>query len=399
MRRLLILLALLISYGSLYPFGFRPDDASWAEFVDFATNLSIITNRGDILANVLLFTPVGFVAALAAERDQKRTTPLWLSSFAAILLAVGLQLAQIWIPGRDPSMGDAMINAMGLIIGILAAILVRRLPIRPAFRVHQHATLIPFTLALLWVGYRWFPGVPTLDIQNVRNALKPLLLRPEFDTTRILANTTGWLAWMLILLRARIGGIGVRPIALAAIAVLLLQPFFIYNTISVNNVAGLAIALALLPLLRHPEAPTAVCLLLFSSILTSGLHPYTITPYPNTFHWLPFAGYLDGSMESNAMNLIYKSFFYGTLVYLMHLNGTSWRGAAITTAIWLGIIETLQIWFVSRTAEITDPLLALLIAYAMSQIERYDKGNNHHYQPTNRLFMGAKEKATRKDSA
>ena len=368
MRSLLLILAVLVSYGSLYPFGFRADDISWPEFQAFISDWSFLTSRGDLIANVLLFAPIGFIGLLAAEPGLRQRVPLFLTVVLALLLAFALQVAQLWIPGRSPEVGDAVVNAIGLALGIGAGYATRTLSLSLGSSHHNKALAVPLLLAVLWVGYRWFPLVPTLDPQNVKNALKPLLLTPSLDPTRVAANAAGWLAWMLILLRCGIPRLGVFSVGAAAVFVVALQPLFVNNTLSANNLAGLGIALALLPALRHPEAPTGVTLLLLFSLLASGLHPYQFAPWANSFEWLPFAGFLSGGMEGNALNLIYKCFFYGSVLHLMHLNGASWRSGATTLAIWLSLIEAAQVHVVGRTAEITDPLLALILAFALSRI-------------------------------
>lgn len=367
-RTLLLLLAFLVSYGSLYPFGFQADDASWPEFFEFATDWSIRTSRGDFIANVLLFAPIGFVGLLASRREGRRRVPLSLTVAIALLLALALQVAQLWVPGRSPEVGDAVVNAIGLALGMAVAHVLGRFGNQTVAGDRRSMLAAPLLLALLWIAYRWFPLVPTLDLQNLKDALKPLLLTPSLDPTRVLINAAGWLAWMLILLRCQIRGLGTLAIGIAAVIVVALQPLFVGNGISANNVAGLVIALALLPALRHPKAAPSIALLLLITLLANGLHPYRFSPWTNSFEWLPFAGFLRGSMEGNAVSLIFKCYFYGSTLFLMRLSGAQWKTAAITLAIWLSLIEAAQIHVVGRTAEITDPLLALILGYALSRL-------------------------------
>ena len=66
----------------------------------------------DIILNVLLFVPLG--AALGA----------WLkgnvrSALAALAITIGIELAQIVIPGRDPNLDDVLANSLGAMLGIL----------------------------------------------------------------------------------------------------------------------------------------------------------------------------------------------------------------------------------------------------------------------------------------
>ena len=95
----LLLTAAFIVYGSLYPFSFvDPSDISWAHL--FAGNWWT-GSRGDILADISLFIPYGFFGALYL-RGSGTAWPSVLLLLAGILIAVVLQVAQIFLPDRTP---------------------------------------------------------------------------------------------------------------------------------------------------------------------------------------------------------------------------------------------------------------------------------------------------------
>jgi hypothetical protein len=66
----------------------------------------------DAILNVLLFLPLGIGLALAEIGWQKALV-------GALALSLGAELAQIFIPGRDPSVGDVITNAFGAGLGFL----------------------------------------------------------------------------------------------------------------------------------------------------------------------------------------------------------------------------------------------------------------------------------------
>jgi len=72
----------------------------------------------DVLVNIILFLPFG--AALAAGGVSLPRCGL-----AAALLSASVEFAQLWIPGRDPSLGDVVSNTLG---GGLGAVLVATAP-------------------------------------------------------------------------------------------------------------------------------------------------------------------------------------------------------------------------------------------------------------------------------
>jgi VanZ family protein len=66
----------------------------------------------DVIANVLLFTPLGAALFL-------RTRRVGWSLFLGALLSAAVELTQYHIPGRDPSLGDLLSNTLGTGLGVL----------------------------------------------------------------------------------------------------------------------------------------------------------------------------------------------------------------------------------------------------------------------------------------
>lgn len=364
MLQILFALAALITYGSLYPFELEAADASTGELVRVLTDLRVATSRGDIVGNVLLFLPYGFVTLLAAAPRVHRRTAVLVMLASGAMLAVALQVAQIWVPGRVPAIGDAVLNVLGMLLGFGTATLFRRKLPLDFDRSKRNAVVVPLSLALLWVAYRWFPLVPTVDLQNLKEALKPLFLGP-FEPARAVQHVFAWLAFFRILLLTPVGTKGLPFLGAAAILIVAGQAFFAGNTLTQHAVAGLVIALACMPLLLKHYASSVIVGGLLVSLLLDGLRPYALAFTASSFNWLPFSGFLDGNMASNAQNLLYKGFFYGATVFLLRDCGSRPAASAITVAVWLAAIEAMQVWVPSRTAEVTDPLLALLIGWIL----------------------------------
>jgi len=114
-RRLMLGVALgLILLATLTPF-------PGARLPDFV-GCVICGMRGwsDALVNLILFVPLG-AALLANGRTGPRAVGL------AGLLSAGIELAQIFIPGRDPSLGDVCFNTLGAAVGQVTAVLALKL--------------------------------------------------------------------------------------------------------------------------------------------------------------------------------------------------------------------------------------------------------------------------------
>ncbi len=82
-------------------FGLGGFGSGWVEFV----------------ANILLFTPLGFLLTVLLY-------PRWWAVPLAIALSACVELAQIVIPSRQPSLRDVLANSLGALGGALVALLV-----------------------------------------------------------------------------------------------------------------------------------------------------------------------------------------------------------------------------------------------------------------------------------
>jgi len=91
MGYILLLFVILISYGSLYPFHFSGDLLPAADFFSWLTDNSYRTTRADIVANILLFVPYGFVALLTVSNSRRQLFHGAMLLLAGALLAFLLQ--------------------------------------------------------------------------------------------------------------------------------------------------------------------------------------------------------------------------------------------------------------------------------------------------------------------
>jgi hypothetical protein len=284
-------------------------------------------------------------------------------------------------------MGDVFTNIFGLVLGYIAGTASRRM-LPEKISVDIRPAAFPFMLLSLWIVCRWFPLTPTLDLQNLKNGLKPLLLHPQFDAVRALTITGGWLVFFRLAdfisvfvpdSAASLLSCRKRPIPfilLAALGITLAQPFFATRDIQPHHLTGLTCACLALPWLRHSWANAAISAILLISLLLSGLTPFTFSwTNGQGFLWVPFAGMLQGSMLLNLAVLIEKTFFYGSLIFILHVNGARPSGATVLVMLWVGMIEIIQIFIVGRTAEITDPIMAAILGCMLVMVERNATAN------------------------
>jgi hypothetical protein len=117
----------------------------------------------DAILNVMLFVPLGMGLRLAGI-SRKRAFAI------GLVTTITVELLQIWIPGRDTSLGDVLTNSFGGFIGILGADIWRVV----VFPSRRAATRLASGWTLLWV----------------------LVLAASAELAHIsLPNTTAWGTW------------------------------------------------------------------------------------------------------------------------------------------------------------------------------------------------------------
>jgi VanZ family protein len=379
--QLFLLIIAVIIYGSLYPFRFFDTrDLAWRLDELFDLNIG---SRSDALANVALFAPLGLLGTLLyLQHRPKRLGASVFSIFVlGTFLGVGLQVGQVFVRGRIPSLNDAFWNSVGTLVG--SAVALSSLRLSRTTRVvrdglWRRVSGFPLVLVVSWLAYRLAPFVPSLDWQSIKDSLKPLLLTPELSIVDLLRNSGGWLLFAVACegLEAR----RFRDVAtfLAVPLVLGLEVFIDDNAVTASNAVGAGIALVVWWATRRSASRYLLASLWVAvAIVAMELEGITGEHARGVFHWLPFYGFLGDSLLTNVQQLFLKFFFYGGEVFLLTRLGWSLTAATAVTVVALFGLENVQVWIPARTPEITDPLLALLAAGVFRAMEtRPGQGSN-----------------------
>ncbi|HEX6309646.1 MAG TPA: VanZ family protein [Longimicrobiales bacterium] len=142
---------LLIGLATLTPFDVYAPPPAETELVNFR-------GLADAIANVLLFVPLGVTAALIFRGG--------IPVVAGALLSMGVELAQLGIPGRFSSALDVLFNSVGAAAGL---VIVRKADIWLRPRGVWRGTLVVVSalpaIAAIGVGsFLFAPSVPHLDL-------------------------------------------------------------------------------------------------------------------------------------------------------------------------------------------------------------------------------------------
>jgi VanZ family protein len=364
--RLLLLAIALIVYGSLYPWHFDFDRSGanplWVLLHAWPQGIDRWVLR-DAAINLLLYFPLGMAAFLAAARRHGR----FVAFHAALLIALGLsasmEMLQIYDPGRVCSLFDVVCNATGAAAGAMAALVfqpkLESLARRKTGR-HGPAGLL---LAACWASYQLYPFFPEISQTRLRASLRLLAGTASLSAVEVWANAAEWLAAALVL-EAVFGRMRPRWL-LAAMACLPLRLFIVERSVTFSETLGAALALLLWSLLPERKRLPVGVLLLASATVLRELSPFRFVDAPHPVSWVPFAATFDSERQSAAVILLRKAFEYGALVWLFRAEGISYARAAVAVAGSLAVLEAIQRYLPGRTPEITDSVVALLMALVL----------------------------------
>jgi len=356
------LIALIIIYGSLYPFDFRQHatllDAFSALIGTWKTPPS---SFGDLVANILLYVPLGYFGVNTFRSSAMRRTALIVCF--GFSLCVVIELAQYYDRGRVTNASDVYLNTFGTALGAIAGgfigtefhwPLLRAMALRPA----------PALLLAGWLGYRLFPYVPTIDLHKYWDSLKPVIFHPTFPLFEIFRYGVLWLIVAALVeaiashRRSRL----LFPIVLGF--VLAAKILIVSQRLSAAELVGALTAYLVWQLLlvvpsRHRSA--ALFAMLGSLVLAQRLAPFHFAETAGHFGLIPFLSFMKGSLETNIQVFFEKFFLYGALIWLMSGTGILLRSSTLITAASLLVTSVLQIYLPGRSAEITDAVMAIII--------------------------------------
>jgi VanZ family protein len=384
----MLAVAALIAYGSLYPFNLKPEaihngvleavrELSWAR-----------AGRSDRIANVLLYIPFGFCLLLWLGRSFRRASAVVIAVIVGTLLSLVIEVAQVYISSRVPSLMDLTLNALGTLVGATAGVAWDRLGglMRLPSRVEKpHRDPSAALLVALWLLWRFAPFVPHLDLGKLKAALAPLF-RPHIELATTLVFLTYWLVISQAVARLVSRAHTLEGLLLTIAAVLVGRLIVANQSFVPSELLALVLLLPIV-VLMYRMTLGAKRLLLVGSILAvflfERLAPFTFSPSERAFDFWPFmaiidAGWRAGFSAIDWTGLFAAIFLFAALLWTLRYAGTSFRLAAGIMLALVLTTEIVQMWLVDRTGSITDPVLAVAVIVAFRYTQR----------PQRRLFKG-----------
>ena len=350
-----------IVYGSLFPFDFLGSRKPLDELLQWR----FPGNIPDATDNFLLFIPLGF-ALHGCFRG--RGTLLIASVVALLLLGLGVQWMQLYLPSRTASLIDVAWNGIGLLAGLAIAIPLRHIFISTADVNSAAIDRFALLLVLIWLFYESFPFVPTLDMGLLRAHLKSAVFAPPFEIRRfaehlVAATMAGFALQRSGLFRRSARGV----VALATLAVIL-EVLVAYGSLRRETLLGMTLGLVLGSLIgreQHTVASLTMAATAVGTLLLTVLTPYRGQDSDGGFTLTPFSSIFWQGVTKDLPPLAFETLAAATLIWL-GVQTRSWPQRK--PRLWLGLImlllaalELVRVGVMGLHGDTTLLLLALVV--------------------------------------
>jgi VanZ family protein len=329
-------IAVLILYGSFYPFDFYLN-------VDPRGPLGVLlesgfqpASRDDVVANILLYLPLGFFAVYALQR--RTLAAVAVATAAGFALSLLVELVQFYDFGRVQELTDICSNTAGAMLGAAGAAAAYRRVSSP------YLTL----LLVCWLGNRWYPATS-----------------PDPTPLDLFRYFAAWLA-VGLMLEALLGVSRSRVALPVLLAVALLVRAMAVDLEPAEIAGGAAAALLWSAGLWRVRARASIVAALFVALVALlALAPFHFSATARAFGWVPFRSFMEAPAGAAIRAFFEKAFLYGGMVWLLARAGFSAGSAAVFGGALVFCLRLSQVYLPGRSAEITDTLLVLMLAATM----------------------------------
>lgn len=380
-RIFLLLYLLFIVYGSLFPLtGWRLSDQDlWSVWM---AGWSGRVSGSDLLTNFLVYIPLGFLLALNMSKKAGFAARVLLSVVLGTMLSVTMEYLQMFLPGRTSSLLDVLLNSFSSCCGALCVWgQDQRSPIGKRLRALRHTwfndgrtTDTGLILLGAWVLMQLAPFVPSLDIGDIKNGLKPIwyVVRDlsRFDMYRA-ATYSFYIAalaavWIQVLRFSRTAYLWHF---LFVGSVLFCKILIVGRQLSLEALVGLFVgtsALFLLQLVPKDRIPLVAIGLVMAGFTVDELRPVVSDAAKfHAFSWIPFSSQIQNNLKGVG-SIIEGGWPFAAIAYFFVTAGITRRkilaflvgGGSLAVLVFL--LEIAQMQIPGRYPDSTIVLLAVV---------------------------------------
>ncbi|WP_251358487.1 VanZ family protein [Kangiella sp. TOML190] len=377
MRLIWIIVIILIGYGSLFPFNFDFSRELPQDLLAWLGNWEQRTIRSDLIANILLFIPFGFFGALTVQQDNRRYPILsvfWLI-FAGVVYALLLQFLQFYLPSRVPHAADAVINSLGILLGISMAAYTNSHRLRRVIPRRLHFQLTPALVILaLWLGWAFFPYSPVFDSAQLGKGIVNIY-QSQWHWFLWFKFSLFWLAFFYSFSRVMQRQYHLGVLVAIAIFILTIKLSMFRSQLGWSEISAVPVALMLYRLVASNGQLMIMSLASLAILVGQLLLPwYWSGDGINAIQWIPFKGFLGGSTWYHLTNLLEFSLLIACLAYAIAKGANSFKKASLITLIIIILISGLQLFIANKMPDVTNIIMVVIIGILLETIDRMRRG-------------------------
>jgi VanZ family protein len=375
LSRIFLATIFLVIYGSLYPWEFHRRELSadplWILFHSWPGQFGL-TEIKDIVVNIALYAPLGMFGFLSFAPSRGKLFRIFTPISIGFLLSGCIEMLQLFDDGRVTSSLDLLTNTVGSAVGVVCGIWFQQYLQTIESRLHsiQRRQAGSMLLLICFGAYSLCPFFPDYGFWSIRHKLS-ILSASGFSVTAFSASLIEWLV-IAKLVEAAVDPLW-APRILAALLILAPAKLLVSErTTTWSELSGVVAAYLIWVFALQPIAwRTQLLAVMFAAlVLFRGLSPYHFASTASAFSWVPFRALFQYDSASALVVFLGKVFAYGTFVWILRESGWKMRFAAAAVVVLLAVIEAAQTRLPGRVAEITDPVLALILAYGLYLVDR-----------------------------
>ena len=361
--KIFCVILLLIAYGHLYPFQFKDLQTGMAEIRQMLLEI-VPTSFADMASNVAVFIPFGFLGVRSFHSPLRLFLHSLQITLIGFVFAYLLQISQLFVETRVPSLLDALLNTAGCAIGAVAGT-IDQFRFFGGQRGKELWLTAPLLLAGCIVLHMLLPLIPAMDLATLQNTFLPIYVKYHYNYPSIFKYFTFWLVFVQLISAGLRKNVPSFRMLTFICMLLLFQTIIASKQIGYSLLIGSGgawIAWFFLRRLSNKMIIWIMILLLFIYQTHYSLYPFHFASYNQDFNWLPFQGFMQGDILHNTVVFFRKIFIFGSFMLFLEGLGMNWWLYTTIGVSWIGIMEVIQIQLEGHIPEISDPFITLLVA-------------------------------------
>lgn len=346
-------------------------------------------SKTDVIINLIIYIPFGFLLSTVGKstigHHSNHSLVVIIATLVGATLCTGLEFFQTFLPNRVASLVDIALNTAGTMFGASFAFIIGKdttfakklLQYKKDWFVEQPLTNLALTAVGFWALSQLTPLVPSPDIANLREGLKPIwhvILNPSlFKPDQLLSYTLNFTALgLLITLFNRPNQPIIGKAFMIFLFVLMLKIPIIGRQLTMEALLGVVIAAILFTIMSYfgnrIKATIAMSLLVIAYSKTGLTSQTDNINLLSPMNWIPFKPQMGDIFGLVDLTLsIWPFIALACLLLVLIPKAGNVIGVLSTIAIFCMTfyIEWRQLSLPGRYADITDVLTAV-IAFSIS---------------------------------